>query len=380
MSKKRDYYEVLGVSRSATKDQLKSAYRKLAMQYHPDRNPGDAAAEDKFKEAAEAYEVLSDDQKRQLYDNYGHEAANQMGGGGGGGFHGHSMDDIFSQFGDIFGGGFGGGSSRRQTGGQPGSNLRIKVRLTLEEIAKGVTKSLKVKKHVTCNTCNGSGARDPQSITTCSTCKGTGQIRRVANTMFGQMQTTQECPSCSGTGKQITNKCTPCKGEGRVYDEETIQVNIPAGISANMQLSMTGKGNVGKNGSPAGDLLVLIEEIPHEMFSRDGDNVIYDLYISIADAALGAKVEVPTLDGMVKLTIVEGTQSGKILRLKDKGFPSLQGYGKGDMLIHVNIWTPKKLTAEDKAILEKIKNQPNFQPQPDKEEKGFFERMKQFFT
>jgi molecular chaperone DnaJ len=290
------------------------------------------------------------------------------------------MDDIFSQFGDIFGGGFGGGSSRRQTGGQPGSNLRIKVRLTLEEIAKGVTKSLKVKKHVTCNTCNGSGARDPQSITTCSTCKGTGQIRRVANTMFGQMQTTQECPSCSGTGKQITNKCTPCKGEGRVYDEETIQVNIPAGISANMQLSMTGKGNVGKNGSPAGDLLVLIEEIPHEMFSRDGDNVIYDLYISIADAALGAKVEVPTLDGMVKLTIVEGTQSGKILRLKDKGFPSLQGYGKGDMLIHVNIWTPKKLTAEDKAILEKIKNQPNFQPQPDKEEKGFFERMKQFFT
>lgn len=379
MSKKRDYYEVLGVSRSATKDQLKSAYRKLAMQYHPDRNPGDAAAEDKFKEAAEAYEVLSDDQKRQLYDNYGHEAANQMGGGGGG-FHGHSMDDIFSQFGDIFGGGFGGGSSRRQTGGQPGSNLRIKVRLTLEEIAKGVTKSLKVKKHVTCNSCNGSGARDAQSVTTCSTCKGTGQIRRVANTMFGQMQTTQECPSCSGTGKQITNKCTSCKGEGRVYDEETIQVNIPAGISANMQLSMTGRGNVGKNGSPAGDLLVLIEEIPHEIFSRDGDNVIYDLYISIADAALGAKVEVPTLDGMVKLTIAEGTQSGKILRLKDKGFPSLQGYGKGDMLIHVNIWTPKKLSAEDKAILEKIKTQPNFQPQPDKEEKGFFERMKQFFT
>lgn len=387
MATKRDFYEILGVGKSASADEIKKAYRKVAMQYHPDRNPGDKEAEEKFKEAAEAYEILSDADKRAKYDRYGHQAfAPGAGGGGFGG--GMNMDDIFSQFGDIFGedmfGSFFGGGRRSSGGGraargQRGSNLRIKLKLTYEEIAKGVVKNVKVKKHVLCSTCGGSGAKDKSSVQTCHTCNGSGQVRRVTSTFLGQMQTVTTCPTCNGEGTTVTAKCSACKGEGRVYGEETISIEIPAGVQEGMQLSMSGKGNAGERGGYPGDLLIQIEEEPHPELHRDGLNVAYDLHITFTDAVFGTQVEVPTIDGRAKIKIPPGTQGGKIFRLKGKGFPEVQGYAKGDQLIQVNIWTPQHLSSEEKAALEKMQGSENFKPQPVKGEKSFFDRVREAF-
>ncbi|WP_423146257.1 molecular chaperone DnaJ [Rubrolithibacter danxiaensis] len=380
---KRDYYDILGVSRNAAADEIKKAYRKLAIKYHPDKNPGDKEAEEKFKEAAEAYEILSSQEKRQRYDQFGHAGTSGAGGYGGG----MNMEDIFSQFGDIFGGGspfesfFGGGQQGR--GGSRraarGTNLRIKVKLTLEEIAKGAEKKIRVNKQVVCQTCDGTGAKDRSSFSTCNTCGGSGSIRRVTNTILGQMQTTSTCPTCNGEGTQITSKCTACHGDGVVRGEETISINIPAGVSEGMQLSMGGKGNAAPRGGSPGDLIILIEEIPHEFLSREGNNVVYDLHISFIDAALGSSVEVPTIDGKAKIKIEPGTQGGKILRLKGKGVPEVNSYHRGDQLVYVNIWTPKALSREERDLLEKLQASPNFKPQPGKNEKSFFDRMKEYF-
>ncbi|MEY3416252.1 MAG: molecular chaperone, heat shock protein [Bacteroidota bacterium] len=380
MASKRDYYEILGVSKSSSADEIKKAYRKLAIQFHPDKNPDDPSAEDKFKEAAEAYEVLSNPEKKQRYDQYGHQAGNGGGGYGGGGFGGGmNMDDIFSQFGDIFGGGFGGGGGGRGQGVRRGSNLRIKLKLNLEEIANGAEKKIKVKRHVSCKSCNGNGSKGGTSTQTCGTCNGQGQVRKVMNTMLGQMMSTATCPTCNGEGSSIKEKCTTCHGEGRSLEEEVINIKIPAGVVDGMQLSMSGKGNVPQRGGMAGDLLIVIEEEEHDVLKRDGINVIYDLYVSFADAVLGTSAEVPTIDGKVKIKIEPGTQSGKVLRLRDKGIKDINGYGKGDLLIYVNVWTPKSLSNEEKSIIEKLKDSPNFKPNPVKGEKGFFERMKEYF-
>lgn len=384
---KRDFYEILNVSKSATADEIKKAYRKVAMQFHPDRNPGDKEAEEKFKEAAEAYEILSDPDKRAKYDRYGHSAFGPgMGGGAYGG--GMNMDDIFSQFGDIFGddmfgsffGGGGRASARGRSRGTRGSNLRVKLKLNFEELANGVTKSIKVKKYVGCGTCKGSGAKDSGSVQTCSTCNGSGQVRKVTNTFLGQMQTVSTCPTCNGEGNVVTAKCNSCKGEGRVYGEETISVDIPAGVQAGMQLSLSGKGNAGERGGAAGDIIILIEEEAHKELQREGLNVIYDLHVSFPEAAFGTQVEVPTIDGRAKIKIPAGTQAGKIFRLRGKGFPEINGYNRGDELVHVNIWTPQNLTSEEKDMLEKLNNSPNFKPQPSKSDKGFFERVKEAFS
>ena len=388
---KRDFYEILGVSKSATADEIKKSYRKVAMQFHPDRNPGDKEAEEKFKEAAEAYEILSDADKRAKYDRFGHNAFGP-GTGGGGAYGGNmNMDDIFSQFGDIFGDDmfgnfFGGGGGRRGGGGggrargTRGSNLRIKMKLTYEEMANGVTKTVKVKKYVGCTTCGGSGAKDKGSVQTCGTCGGSGQVRKVTNTFLGQMQTVTTCPTCNGEGSTITAKCGPCKGEGRVYGEEMVSIDIPAGVQEGMQLSLSGKGNAGERGGAPGDLIILVEEEAHKELQRDGLNVAYDLYLSFSDAVFGTQVEVPTIDGRAKIKIPPGTQSGKIFRLKGKGFPEVNSYSRGDQLIHVNIWTPQNLTAEEKTMLEKLSGSPNFQPQPGKNEKSFFDKVKEVFS
>jgi len=382
---KRDYYEVLGVAKSASADEIKKAYRKVAMQYHPDRNPGDKAAEEKFKEAAEAYEVLSDQEKKAQYDRFGHAGLNNRGGFGGG--QGMNMEDIFSNFGDIFGddifGSFFGGGGARQRGGKArgtrGSNLRIKLKMNYEEIAKGANKTVKVKKYTSCTTCSGSGAKDKNSVQNCSTCNGTGQVRKVTSTFLGQMQTVGTCPTCNGEGSTITNKCTSCKGEGRVYTEETINIDIPAGVQDGMQLSLSGKGNIGERGGSSGDLIVLIEEESHPELQRDNLNVIYDMHVSIPDAIFGSNVEVPTIDGRAKIKIPPGTQSGKIFRLKGKGFPSINSYERGDQLIHVNVWTPQELSNEEKEMMERLKDSKNFQPQPEKNEKSFFTKVKEMF-
>jgi len=389
---KRDYYDILGVAKNSSPEEIKKAYRKLAIKYHPDKNPDDHTAEDKFKEAAEAYEILSNPEKKQRYDHYGHAGVGGASGGGGGyGGGGMNMEDIFSQFGDIFGGGGGGGSpfesffGGQQRGGASGrrvakgSNLRIKVKLTLEEIAHGAEKKIKVNKQVVCKTCDGSGAKDKSSISTCKTCGGNGSVRRVTNTILGQMQTTSTCPTCNGSGSQITSKCTSCHGEGTVRGEETISINIPAGVSDGMQLSMSGKGNAAPNGGIPGDLIILIEEIPHETLKREGNNIVYDLHLSIVDAALGYSAEVPTIDGKAKIKIEPGTQSGKLLRLKAKGIPEVNSYHRGDQIIHVNIWTPKALSSEERSMLEKLRESPNFKPQPGKNDKSFFEKMKEYF-
>ena len=387
---KRDYYEILGVTKTSSVDEIKKSYRKVAMQFHPDRNPGDKAAEEKFKEAAEAYEILSDADKRAQYDRFGHAGVSGNGRGGGySGGAGMNMDDIFSQFGDIFGDDvfgnfFGGGGARgRSGGGRPrgirGSNLRIKLKLNYEEIAKGVTKNIKVKKHVPCATCSGSGAKDKNSVQTCGTCGGSGQVRKVTNTFLGQMQTVTTCPTCSGEGTTITSKCTSCKGEGRVYGEETVTIDIPAGVQEGMQLNVSGKGNAGERGGSAGDLIILIEEEQHKDLHRDGLNVAYDLYIPFTYAVFGTTLEVPTIDGRAKIKIPQGTQSGKIFRLKGKGFPAVNSYEKGDQLIHVNVWTPQEVSNEEKAMLEKMSASPNFQPKPDKSEKGFFDKVREMF-
>lgn len=385
---KRDYYEVLGVSRNASQEEIKKAYRKVAMQFHPDRNPGDKAAEEKFKEAAEAYEVLSDNDKKSQYDRFGHNAFGPgRGGGGGFGGGGMNMDDIFSQFGDIFGddafGGFFGGGRRSSAGrgrGSRGSNLRVKIKLNFQEIAKGASKTIKVKKHVRCGTCQGNGAKDKNSVQNCSTCGGSGQVRRVQNTFLGQMQTVSTCPACNGEGTTVTNKCTGCKGEGRVYGEETVTIDIPQGVQEGMQLSLSGKGNAGERGGAPGDLIVLIEEEAHPQLHRDGLNVAFDLYLSIPDAIFGTQVEVPTIDGKAKIKIPAGTQSGKIFRLKGKGFPHVNSYEKGDQLIHVNVWTPQQVSAEEKAMLEKMQESANFEPKPEKTDKSFFDKVREMFS
>lgn len=386
---KRDYYEVLGVSKGATEAEIKKAYRKSAIKFHPDKNPDDKKVEEKFKEAAEAYEVLSDPQKKGRYDQYGHAGMGQGPGGFQGG--GMNMEDIFSQFGDIFGGGggggfdsfFGGGGQRRGGGrrrmGAPGADIRVKLKLTLEDIADGVEKSIKVKKFNTCKTCTGSGAKDSSSVKTCTTCGGAGSVRRVQNTILGQMQTTATCPGCNGAGQTITANCTSCAGSGREHSEETISVKIPAGVAEGMQLSMSSKGNAGEKGGMAGDLLIVVEEVEHDTLVRDGSNVIYDLYLNIADAALGISAEVPTISGKVKINVPAGTQGGKIFRLKGKGLPSVDRHGIGDQLIHVNVWTPQALTKEETKLMEKLRDAANFHPNPNKNDKGFFEKMKSFF-
>lgn len=381
---KRDYYEVLGVERGVDQQAIKKAYRKMAIKFHPDKNQGNKAAEEKFKEAAEAYEILSDQDKRARYDRYGH--AGVSGNAGGGFSGGMTMDDIFRQFGDIFGDGdspfdtfFRGSSARTRPRGQHGSNLRIKVSLTLEEIASGVTKKIKVKKKAGCHVCNGSGAKDSSSVRNCSTCRGTGYVRQVKNTFLGQMQTTVTCPACHGSGQTITAYCPNCKGDGRFNNEETIEIEIPAGVEEGMQLSLRGKGNAGLKGGPAGDLLINIIEKPHDSLQRDGMNLIHELYLNFADAALGTSVEVRTIAGRVKIKVPPGTQSGKIFRLKGKGLPSVQSYGRGDQLIHVNVWTPKKLSEEERQLLEKLREMPDFTPQPGKSDMGFFEKMRDYF-
>jgi len=379
---KRDYYEILEVPKDADETTIKKSYRKIAMQYHPDRNPDNKAAEDKFKEAAEAYEILSDPDKRAKYDRFGHAGVT-----GQQGYHSAesmNMDDIFSQFGDVFGDSpfesfFGnrGGGQRAQ--GQKGSNLRIKLSLTLEEVEAGVKKTIKVKKRKTCTTCKGSGAKDG-AVKNCQTCGGSGFVRQIRSTFLGQMQTTTQCPNCHGTGSIVVEPCTKCRGEGRTIEEEMIDIDIPGGVEDGMQLTMRGRGNAGIKGGPAGDLLISIEVKPHADLKRDGNNLIFELYLSFPDAAIGCSVDVPTLSGPVKIKIPAGTQSGKIFRLNGKGLPSVQAYGKGDELIYVNIWTPKKISDDEKKILEKLNASPNFKPQPSKTEKGFFERMKDYFS
>jgi len=387
---KKDYYDILGVSKNSPADEIKKAYRKLAIKYHPDKNPDDKASEDKFKEAAEAYEVLSNPEKKQRYDQFGHAGA-QGGFGGGYGGGGMNMEDIFSQFGDVFGGGGGGGSpfdsffggggqsSRGGRRAQRGTNLRIKVKLTLEEIANGVEKKIKVNKQIVCNTCDGTGAKDKSSFSTCKTCNGSGAVRRVTNTILGQMQTTSTCPTCNGEGSTISAKCTTCHGDGVSRGEETISINIPAGVSEGMQLSMSGKGNAAPRGGVPGDLIILVEETAHESLKREGINIIYDLHVSFVDATLGASVEVPTIDGKARIKLEPGTQGGKILRLKGKGIPEVNSYHKGDQLIQINIWTPKILNNEERELLEKLKESQNFKPNPGKNEKSFFDRMKEYF-
>jgi len=386
MAQKRDYYEILGVSKSASEEEIKKAYRKMAIKYHPDKNPDNKESEEKFKEAAEAYEVLSNAQKKAQFDRFGHAG---MGGAAGGGFGGGgmNMEDIFSNFGDIFGdespfgsffsGGRGGGGGRRQ---RKGSDLRIKLKLNLEEIANGVEKKIKVKRHVACKSCQGNGSKNGTDLKTCGTCQGSGQVKRVQQTMLGQMVTSSTCPTCSGEGKSVGAKCEACFGEGRVLEEEIIPIKIPAGVSNDMQLSMSGKGNVPPRGGIAGDLLIVIEEEDHDVLHRDGNNVIFDLYVNFVDAALGTSVEVPTISGKAKITLEAGTQSGKILRLKGKGIKELNGYSIGDQLVHVNIWTPKSLSKEETEILEKLRASPNFAPQPSKSEKGFFHKVRDMFS
>ena len=374
---KRDYYEVLGIARSASAEEIKKAYRKLAIQYHPDKNPGNSEAEEKFKEAAAAYEVLSNAEKRQNYDRFGHSGP-QMGGGGFGG--GMDMNDIFEQFGDIFGGAFGSSSSRGgQRGGQRGTNIRIKLKLSLEEISDGVTKKIKVNKYSGCSTCHGSGAKAGTQPRTCSTCQGSGQVTQITNTFLVQMRTASICPTCQGQGSIITDKCTSCRGEGIERGEEVIEVRIPAGVEEDMQLNMRGKGNAGQRNAPPGDLLIVIEEEEHPLFKRDGQHVFYDLYLNIADAALGTTVEIPTLGGKARVKIDEGTQSGKTLRLRGKGLPSVNGGPRGDMFATINVWTPQNLSQEERKMLEGIRGKTNFEPNPDKKDKGFFDRMREFF-
>lgn len=379
---KRDYYEVLGVSKDASADEIKKAYRKKAIQYHPDKNPGDKASEEKFKEAAEAYEILSSPEKKQRYDQYGHAGLGNQGGFGG---HHMTMEDIFSSFGDIFGGGgfggfggFGGGGSRGQRVNR-GSNLRIKVTLNLSEVASGCEKKLKVKKYVSCDVCHGSGAKGSSGHTTCNTCKGSGQVTRISNSIFGQIQQSSACPTCNGEGKMINHKCEKCYGEGIVQGEEVVTIKIPAGVGEGMQLSVGGKGNAARRGGVPGDLLVLIAEEEHPELIRDENDLIFNLFLSFPDLALGLTAEIPTIDGKVKVKIEPGTQPEKILRLRGKGIPDVNGYGKGDLLVKIHAWVPQKLTSEERKQLEKLQQLPNFQVPDESKERNFFDRVKGMF-
>ena len=380
---KRDYYEVLGVDKNASPEELKKAYRKLALQYHPDRSPGDKEAEEKFKEAAEAYDVLSNPEKKARYDQFG--MAGMEGAYGQGGMN---MNDIFSQFGSIFGdlfgggaftgfsGGFGGGSQRRVL---RGSNLRIKVKLTLEEIDRGCEKKIKVNKFVPCKTCGGSGAKDGKTET-CQHCHGTGVVTEVRRTILGQMQTQSACPHCGGEGRIVKDKCRDCHGDGIVKSEEIITINIPAGVQDGMQLAMHGQGNAAPRGGIAGDLIVLIEEQEHELFERQDANLYYNAFITFSQAALGAAIEIPTLSGKVKIKVDPGTPSGRVVRPRGKGLPVVNGYGRGDLLVSLNVWVPKDLNKEEKKMLEQLDSHQNFQPNPTKQERGFFDRMKEMFN
>ncbi len=385
---KRDYYEVLGVDKSASADEIKKAYRKKAIQYHPDKNPGDKEAEEKFKEAAEAYEVLSNPDKRARYDQFGHEGMSGAGGFGGGfgGGQGMSMDDIFSMFGDIFGGhggfggfsGFGGGGSSQAQRKFRGSDLRVKVKLSLKDIANGTTKKFKLKKYVPCSHCHGTGAEGNSGTETCPTCKGSGHILRTQQSIFGMMQTQTVCPQCNGEGKIIKNKCKECGGEGIVYGEEVVEVKIPAGVAEGMQLSMSGKGNAGRHNGIPGDLLIQIEEEPHPELIRDENDLVYNLLLSIPMAALGSTVEIPTIDGKAKVKIDPGTQPGKVLRLRGKGLPSVNGYGNGDLLVNVSVYIPETLSKDEKNALEKMQDSENFKPSSSIKEK-IFRRFRNFF-
>ncbi|MFA5806196.1 MAG: molecular chaperone DnaJ [Melioribacteraceae bacterium] len=365
---KRDYYEVLGVGKSASQDEIKKAYRKLAMQFHPDRNPGNKEAEENFKEAAEAYEVLSNDEKRAKYDRFGHSGLR-----GGQDFHSYTnVNDIFSHFSDIFGGAFGGSSifddffggssqqrSRQRSTGQPGSDLKITLKLTLEEIAAGTTKKVKIKKHNKCTTCNGTGAKSSSAFKTCSVCSGTGEVRQVSRSIFGQFVNIAPCNNCGGTGKIISEPCSTCSGDGRVQDESTIKINVPAGVFDGNYMTLRNEGNAGKNGGPAGDIIVIFEELHHESFTRDGDNVIYELFISFPEAVLGTEVEVPTLNGRAKLKIEPGTLPGKFLKMREKGIQHLNSHGAGDQLVKINIHVPKNVTAKEKEMLKELQKLPN---------------------
>lgn len=370
MSQKRDYYEILGLAKNASEAEIKKAYRKLALQYHPDKNPDDKAAEEKFKEAAEAYEILSNAEKRQRYDQYGHAGMGQGGFGGGG----MNMDDIFSNFGDIFGGAFGGsfGGSRGGGGSRTvrGTNLRVKMKLTLEEIAEGVKKKIKVNKLV-----NAEGV----TYKNCQSCNGTGRVTRVTQTFLGAMQTQSTCNTCQGAGKMIDKKPADADNHGLKRQEEVIEIDIPAGVEDGMQLSVTGRGNAGPFNGVAGDLIVVIEEIPHEHLRRDSENLHYEAFVNFVDAILGESIEIPTISGKAKIKVEPGTQSGKMLRLKGKGLPVLQGYGHGDLMVHINVWTPTKVSKEEREILEKLRNSENFKPNPDGNAKGFFQRVKDMF-
>ncbi|MBP5455388.1 MAG: molecular chaperone DnaJ [Paludibacteraceae bacterium] len=378
MAEKRDYYEVLGVSKTASADELKKAYRKLAIKYHPDKNPGDKAAEEKFKEAAEAYEVLSDPEKRQRYDQFGHAG---VGGAAGGGFSGGgmSMEDIFSHFGDIFGGGgfggFGGGGSARRT--RRGSDLRIRVKLTLKEVATGVEKKIKVRKYVACKHCNGTGA-EGNNYSTCTTCNGSGVVTRIQNTMLGRMQTQSACPTCGGEGKIISKKCPHCSGEGVVTEEEVITLNIPAGVMEGMQIPLRGKGNAARHGGVNGDLYVLIEEEEHPELMRDENDLIYNALLTLPVAVNGGTIDIPTVDGKAKVKIEAGTQPGKVLRLKGKGLPRVNGYGNGDLLVNIGVYIPENLSKDERKIFEKLQDSDNMKPS-DSAKKSFFERFKSMF-
>ncbi|PIF05206.1 MAG: molecular chaperone DnaJ [Draconibacterium sp.] len=379
---KRDYYEVLEVSKNATAEEIKKAYRKKALEFHPDKNPNNKEAEERFKEAAEAYEVLSNPQKKQRYDQFGHAGV-----GGNSGFSGgfSNVEDIFSAFGDIFGGhfggfgGFGGGHSRGGRRVSRGSDLRVKVKMNLKEIIDGTEKKIKVKKYVACTSCNGTGEKNGSSHTTCGTCHGNGQVTRIANTILGQMQTTSTCPTCNGEGRTVKEKCSNCAGEGVVRDEEVISIKIPAGVAEGMQLNVSGKGNAGRRGGVNGDLLVLITEEEHPDLERDGQNLIYNLFLSFPEISLGTTVEIPTADGKAKVKIDAGTQPEKILRLRGKGIPNINGYGKGDLLVRIHVWIPNKLNSEERKTLEKLKNSPGFIGGPSTEEKSFFRKMKDMF-
>lgn len=382
---KRDYYEVLGVDKNATPDELKKAYRKLALKYHPDRNPGDKEAEEKFKEAAEAYDVLSNPDKKTRYDQFG--MAGMDGGYAQGGM---DMNDIFSQFGSIFGDFFGGGGFRTGFTGfgggngatrrvLRGTNLRIKVKLTLEEIDRGCEKKIKVSKYVPCKTCGGSGARDGKTET-CPQCHGTGVVTETKRTMLGMMQTQSACPQCGGEGRIVKDKCHECHGDGIVKSDEIITINIPAGVQDGMQLAIQGQGNAAPRGGIAGDLIVLVEELEHDTFERQDANLYYNAFITYSDAAMGASVEIPTLNGKVKIKVEPGTPSGRVVRLRGKGLPVMNGYGRGDLLVSLNVWVPKDLTKDEKEVLEKLKTHPNFQPNPTKQERGFFDKMKEMFS